>query len=172
VEPEPRAHSESSCVAMFVLQAGLLVIMAQLGCYVPAEVCRLTPIDRVFTRLGASDRIMSGEFLNSSILPWNEVLGISVCRWERDTVLYFHREPGCVLCLPLFRAGVEYCISSIATATLGMSAWGGVLSHRAGKIITLCACKCGITIQLRKVWIFCGLCSERRGSVNMRSKAD
>lgn len=44
-------------------------------------------------------------------------------------------------------------------------------SHRAGKIITLCACKCGITIQLRKVWIFCGLCSERRGSVNMRSKA-
>ncbi|XP_053317334.1 DNA mismatch repair protein Msh6 [Spea bombifrons] len=42
-------------------QAGLLVIMAQLGCYVPAEECRLTPVDRVFTRLGASDRIMSGE---------------------------------------------------------------------------------------------------------------
>lgn len=35
--------------------------MAQLGCYVPAEVCRLTPVDRVFTRLGASDRIMSGK---------------------------------------------------------------------------------------------------------------
>nr|XP_032811773.1 DNA mismatch repair protein Msh6 [Petromyzon marinus] len=42
-------------------QAGLIVIMAQLGCYVPAEACRLTPVDRVFTRLGASDRIMSGE---------------------------------------------------------------------------------------------------------------
>ncbi|ELK14719.1 DNA mismatch repair protein Msh6 [Pteropus alecto] len=42
-------------------QAGLLAVMAQMGCYVPAEVCRLTPIDRVFTRLGASDRIMSGE---------------------------------------------------------------------------------------------------------------
>ncbi|XP_062979937.1 DNA mismatch repair protein Msh6 isoform X2 [Elgaria multicarinata webbii] len=42
-------------------QAGLLVIMAQLGCFVPAETCRLTPADRVFTRLGASDRIMSGE---------------------------------------------------------------------------------------------------------------
>ena len=27
----------------------------------PAEVCRLTPVDRIFTRLGASDRIMSGE---------------------------------------------------------------------------------------------------------------
>lgn len=45
----------------FLSQAGLLAVMAQMGCYVPAEVCRLTPVDRVFTRLGASDRIMSGE---------------------------------------------------------------------------------------------------------------
>ncbi|MCI4376690.1 hypothetical protein PGIGA_G00191290 [Pangasianodon gigas] len=42
-------------------QCGLIVILAQLGCYVPAESLRLTPVDRVFTRLGASDRIMSGE---------------------------------------------------------------------------------------------------------------
>lgn len=54
-------------IFMSVLQAGLLAIMAQLGCYVPAEVCRLTPIDRVFTRLGASDRIMSGEWLKSAL---------------------------------------------------------------------------------------------------------
>ncbi|KAM6127957.1 DNA mismatch repair protein Msh6-like [Pterocles gutturalis] len=65
------SSSEASCVLVtgpnmggkstLMRQAGLLVIMAQLGCYVPAEACRLTPIDRVFTRLGASDRIMSGE---------------------------------------------------------------------------------------------------------------
>ncbi|WAR00452.1 MSH6-like protein [Mya arenaria] len=42
-------------------QVGLVVVMAQLGCYVPAEKCRLTPVDRVFTRLGANDRIMAGE---------------------------------------------------------------------------------------------------------------
>ncbi|XP_037070019.1 DNA mismatch repair protein Msh6-like isoform X2 [Pollicipes pollicipes] len=42
-------------------QAGLLVILAQLGCYVPAASLRLSPVDRVFTRLGAQDRIMSGE---------------------------------------------------------------------------------------------------------------
>jgi DNA mismatch repair protein MSH6 len=42
-------------------QTGLLAVMAQMGCYIPAEACRLTPVDRVFTRLGASDRIMSGE---------------------------------------------------------------------------------------------------------------
>lgn len=50
-------------MSLFAVQAGLLVVMAQLGCYVPAEACRLTPIDRVFTRLGASDRIMAGECL-------------------------------------------------------------------------------------------------------------
>mmetsp|Transcript_7643 Transcript_7643/g.13381 ORF Transcript_7643/g.13381 Transcript_7643/m.13381 type:complete len:1258 (+) Transcript_7643:173-3946(+) len=42
-------------------QAAIAVIMAQLGCYVSAESCRLTPVDRVFTRLGASDFIMSGQ---------------------------------------------------------------------------------------------------------------
>ncbi|KAJ7987524.1 hypothetical protein DPEC_G00327390 [Dallia pectoralis] len=42
-------------------QCGLVVILAQLGCYVPAESLSLTPVDRIFTRLGASDRIMSGE---------------------------------------------------------------------------------------------------------------
>ncbi|GFR92090.1 DNA mismatch repair protein Msh6 [Elysia marginata] len=42
-------------------QVGLITIMAQMGCYVPAQKCRLTPIDRIFTRLGASDRIMAGE---------------------------------------------------------------------------------------------------------------
>jgi DNA mismatch repair protein MSH6 len=42
-------------------QNGLIVILAHLGCFVPAESCSLSPVDRIFTRLGASDRIMSGE---------------------------------------------------------------------------------------------------------------
>ncbi|CAI9720918.1 mismatch repair Msh6 [Octopus vulgaris] len=42
-------------------QVGLIVVMAQMGCYVPAEKCQITPVDRVFTRLGANDRIMAGE---------------------------------------------------------------------------------------------------------------
>ncbi|PNH12903.1 DNA mismatch repair protein MSH7 [Tetrabaena socialis] len=41
--------------------AGLAVVMAQLGCYVPAAEARLDPVDRIFTRMGAHDRIMSGE---------------------------------------------------------------------------------------------------------------
>uniref|UniRef100_H3B5L6 DNA mismatch repair protein n=3 Tax=Latimeria chalumnae TaxID=7897 RepID=H3B5L6_LATCH len=68
---EEGSNSQASCVLVtgpnmggkstLMRQAGLLVILAQLGSYVPAETCRLSPVDRVFTRLGASDRIMSGE---------------------------------------------------------------------------------------------------------------
>ncbi|CAA7045758.1 unnamed protein product [Microthlaspi erraticum] len=39
----------------------LAVIFAQLGCYVPSESCELSLVDTIFTRLGASDRIMTGE---------------------------------------------------------------------------------------------------------------
>ncbi|ANB13221.1 mismatch repair ATPase MSH6 [Sugiyamaella lignohabitans] len=37
------------------------VIMAQIGCYVPAESARLTPVDRIMTRLGANDNIFAGK---------------------------------------------------------------------------------------------------------------
>eukprot|EP00730_Choanoeca_flexa_P003225 TRINITY_DN11332_c0_g2_i4.p1 TRINITY_DN11332_c0_g2~~TRINITY_DN11332_c0_g2_i4.p1 ORF type:complete len:1069 (+),score=317.75 TRINITY_DN11332_c0_g2_i4:188-3208(+) len=36
------------------------VIMAQMGCWVPAERCALTPVDRIFTRIGANDNIIAG----------------------------------------------------------------------------------------------------------------
>lgn len=60
----PVLNSGSMIIDFVALQAGLVVLMAQVGFFVPAESCRLTPVDRVFTRLGASDRILSGEFLN------------------------------------------------------------------------------------------------------------
>ncbi|XP_043480249.1 probable DNA mismatch repair protein Msh6 [Leptopilina heterotoma] len=42
-------------------QLGLIVIMAQIGCQVPASSCSITLIDRIFTRLGANDDIMAGQ---------------------------------------------------------------------------------------------------------------
>jgi DNA mismatch repair protein MSH6 len=42
-------------------QTCIITIMAQMGCFVPAEECRLTPVDRIFTRLGASDNILAGQ---------------------------------------------------------------------------------------------------------------
>lgn len=42
-------------------QVGLLVIMAQIGAPVPATSARISLIDRIFTRLGAQDDILSGQ---------------------------------------------------------------------------------------------------------------
>lgn len=41
-------------------QTCVAVILAQLGGWVPAEKCRLTPVDRIFTRIGANDNIVAG----------------------------------------------------------------------------------------------------------------
>ena len=42
-------------------QTCLIAILAQIGSFVPAESCELTPLDRIFTRLGASDRLLLGQ---------------------------------------------------------------------------------------------------------------
>ena len=39
-----------------------IVVMAQIGCLVPAEACKLTPVDQIFTRIGANDNIMAGAY--------------------------------------------------------------------------------------------------------------
>jgi len=45
----------------YLRQVGLMVIMAQIGCYVPAKEMQLPIFDRVFTRVGASDNLAQGQ---------------------------------------------------------------------------------------------------------------
>jgi DNA mismatch repair protein MutS len=45
----------------YMRQAALIVILAQMGCYVPAKSCTLPLFDKIFTRIGASDDILSGQ---------------------------------------------------------------------------------------------------------------
>jgi DNA mismatch repair protein MutS len=44
----------------YLRQAALLVIMAQMGCFVPATRMRLGIVDRIYTRIGASDNVARG----------------------------------------------------------------------------------------------------------------
>jgi DNA mismatch repair protein MutS len=45
----------------YMRQTALLVVMAQIGCFVPAKSCRMPIFDKIFTRIGASDDILSGQ---------------------------------------------------------------------------------------------------------------
>ena len=45
----------------YLRQIGLIVILAQIGSYVPASKLRLGLVDRLFTRVGASDNLAGGE---------------------------------------------------------------------------------------------------------------
>jgi len=55
-------------------QVAIISIMAQMGCFVPAESARLGIIDKVFTRVGATDNISSGE--STFMVEMNETASI------------------------------------------------------------------------------------------------
>ena len=42
-------------------QVCVAAIMAQIGCYAPASYCKMTIVDRIFTRIGASDKLIEGK---------------------------------------------------------------------------------------------------------------
>ena len=45
----------------YMRQLGIITIMAQIGCFVPAKEANLPIFDKIFTRIGASDDLVSGE---------------------------------------------------------------------------------------------------------------
>jgi len=45
----------------YMRQCAITVIMAQIGCFVPCKSCQMPIFDKIFTRIGASDDLVSGE---------------------------------------------------------------------------------------------------------------
>jgi len=58
----------------YLRQAALIVLMAQMGSYVPARQAKLPLTDRIFTRIGASDNLARGR--STFLVEMSEVAGI------------------------------------------------------------------------------------------------
>ena len=58
----------------FMRQTALIVLMAQIGCFVPARYAKIGVVDKIFTRVGASDDLSSGQ--STFMVEMNEVADI------------------------------------------------------------------------------------------------
>lgn len=67
-------------------QTALIVLMAQIGCFVPAESAKIGLVDKIFTRVGASDNISLGE--STFMVEMNEAANILNNISERSLVLF------------------------------------------------------------------------------------
>ncbi len=70
----------------YMRQNALIVIMAQIGSYVPASSARIGICDKVFTRVGASDDLASGT--STFMLEMNEVAYILSNATKRSLIIY------------------------------------------------------------------------------------
>jgi len=66
-------------------QTALIVLLAQMGCFVPAESVRMGVVDKIFTRVGASDNISMGE--STFMVEMNETASILNNISDRSLVL-------------------------------------------------------------------------------------
>ena len=66
-------------------QTALIVLMAQMGCFVPAKSADIGVVDKIFTRVGASDNISSGE--STFMVEMNETASILNNLSDRSLIL-------------------------------------------------------------------------------------
>jgi DNA mismatch repair protein MutS len=102
----------------YLRQAALLVVMAQCGCFVPAEGVRLGLVDRIYTRIGASDNVARGR--STFMVEMTETAAILNTATEKSLVLLDEMGRGTATYdgLSLAWATVEYLHDRIGARTL------------------------------------------------------
>jgi DNA mismatch repair protein MutS len=69
----------------YIRQVGLIVLIAQIGCYVPADKAVIGIVDKIYTRVGASDNITAGE--STFLVEMHEAANIVNTATPRSLIL-------------------------------------------------------------------------------------
>ncbi|MDA3931939.1 MAG: DNA mismatch repair protein MutS [Tenericutes bacterium] len=93
----------------YMRQVALTIIMAQMGCFVPAKSAKLFIVDQIFTRIGASDDLSTGQ--STFMVEMNEV-NYALRNATKDSLILFDeigRGTATYDGMALAQAIIEYC---------------------------------------------------------------
>ena len=102
----------------YMRQLAIIVIMAQIGSFVPAKGANLTIIDKIFTRIGASDDLVSGE--STFMVEMKEARNAIVKATKKSLILFDELGRGTATYdgMSLAQAILEYLSKNIHAYTL------------------------------------------------------
>ncbi len=102
----------------YMRQVGLMVLMAQMGSYVPAKRARVGVVDQVFTRIGASDDLASGQ--STFMVEMMEVAYILSHATSRSLLLMdeIGRGTSTYDGLSIAQSVMEYCAQTVRAKTI------------------------------------------------------
>ena len=102
----------------YMRQTALLTLMAQAGSFLPAREAEISPVDRIFTRIGASDDLVSGQ--STFMVEMNEVAQILKYATKNSLIILdeIGRGTSTFDGMSIARAVVEYIRDHIHAKTL------------------------------------------------------
>lgn len=125
----------------YMRQVALITLMAQAGSFVPAREAKISPVDRIFTRIGASDDLAGGQ--STFMVEMNEVAHILKHATGRSLIILdeIGRGTSTYDGMSIARAVIEYIRDKICAKTLFATHYHELteLGDRGeGKIVNAC----------------------------------
>ncbi len=102
----------------YMRQTALLTLMAQVGSFIPAREAKIAPVDKIFTRIGASDDLVSGQ--STFMVEMNEVAHILKYATKDSLVILdeIGRGTSTYDGMSIARAVIEYIRDHVGAKTL------------------------------------------------------
>ena len=102
----------------YMRQVALIVLMAQIGSFVPAQSAHIGVVDRIFTRIGASDDLSAGQ--STFMVEMTEVSELLRCATKNSLLILdeIGRGTSTFDGMSIARAVLEYCAQKLKAKTL------------------------------------------------------